>query len=461
MSKLLKLIKSLMKQGFASVDQKNEVRALYKELESTDAEAAETVKEDVEKAEGLPEEDPNKGSGDGEEELEKNIKSILRRASAAQKDEISAELKSEFKKWAESQMEAIKKQAGLFHPEVQKDAKRKAINGLLKEAFGAVVDGNTAKLKELTTDANGSPFGGYNVDRELNAEISHLVTEYGVARREFTVVPLTKHSYAKNTLAVDVVVNWAGEASSLGSTQIVLGQGSFELRKLYAIVTLTRELIEDGEIDLFAFIGTRVAEGFARKEDEAFFMGEGSGDTANGEYEGIVNVAANEVTIPVRGSLDGESIQHLTADDLLNMQDASPQWVARNGKYYMHRSIRNLVRKLKDADGNPIYQSPSENGPATIWGRPVVEVEAMPSTADDDADTAFVLYADLKMSSILGFKGGTIADMFDAGVVRNVAGNGDINLITTDRKAVRWIERVGALQVFPAAATVLKTGGGS
>ncbi len=446
-----------MAKGFASVAEKAQVQALFKELGADDQEI---VKEDTEKVDALPSDDPDLKKD--EDEMEKNIKSILKGYSESQKSEIVKELKNEFKAWAEAQMEAIKKQAGNFHPEIQKDAKRKAINAYLRDAFTAVYDGNLAKLKELTTDDQSSPYGGYNVDRELNADISHLITEYGVARREFTLVQLTKNAYAKNTLATDVTVNWVGEATAMGSTQIVLGQGTFELKKLYAIVTLTRELLEDGEIDLFAFIGQRVAEGFARKEDEAFFTGTGTGDTANGEYDGVLEVAGvNDYAIPVRGTKDGTSIEHLIADDLLNMQDESPQWVARNGKYYMHRSIRNIVRKLKDDNGNPIYQSPSETGPATIWGRPVVEVEAMPSKADDDADTAFIAYADLKISSLFGFKGGTAADMFDAGIVRNVAGNADINLITTDRKAVRWIERVGALHVFPSAITVLKTGSGS
>jgi HK97 family phage major capsid protein len=233
------------------------------------------------------------------------------------------------------------------------------------------------------------------------------------------------------------------------------------LKKLGAIVTLTRELLEDQEIDLFAFIATRIAQGFAFMEDRAFFMGTGSGDTTNAEYTGIVNAATGEVVIPVRGTNDGSAFAHMKADDLLALQDECPQSIAGRGKYYMHRSIRNLVRVLKDDNGTPIYQNPSESGPALIWGRPVVEVEVMPSTADTDADTAFVLYGDLKTASLFGYKGTIAADRFNAGTIRNVANNADINLITTDREAIRWVERVGSLNLMPSAAAVLKTSSGS
>ena len=105
----------------------------------------------------------------------------------------------------------------------------------------------------------------------------------------------------------------------------------------------------------------------------------------------------------------------------------------------------------------PIFQALSVAGPATIWGRPVVLVESLPAITDTAADTAFVLFGDLKKSSIFGYKGAVSADRFNAGVVRNVADNADINLITTDREAIRWIERVGCLHILPNAVTVLKT----
>ncbi|MFA6158891.1 MAG: phage major capsid protein [Candidatus Paceibacterota bacterium] len=459
MFKLYKLIKSLMAQGFATAEQKAQVAALYKELEGEEKEAA---KDEVEAANKLPETDPK--ATDDEKELEKNIKSLVKKAV---KDETAEGftkavegIKSEFKAWAEKQMEAMKKQAGNFHPDVQ--AKRKGFSSYLRKFATALVSNDAVALKELTTSAAGTPFGGYVVDGELSAEIRHLVTEYGVARREMMTVQLTKHSYEANALVTDVTVAWADEAAAIGSTQVVLGQESLELKKLAAIVTLTRELLEDEEIDLFAFIAARVAEGFARKEDAAFFTGEGSGDTANGEFTGLLfNADVTPVTIPVRGSLNGQSFTHMTADDLLAMQDAVPQAVASKGKYFMHRSVRSIVRRLKDNENQYIYQAPSENGPATIWGRPVVEVEVMPSSTDTAADTPFVIYGDLKVASILGYKGGISADRFNAGTVRNVAGNADINLITTDREAIRWVERVGAITILPSSVAVLSTASGS
>jgi HK97 family phage major capsid protein len=463
MSKLLKLLKKLSAQGFASAVEKAEVASLVKEL---DAEEAEVVADDVAKVESLPE---NDGSEDEDEDdsLEKNIKTIVKSsvktATKVEMEKAVDAIKAEVKTFVDAQLEAKSKKAGIYNDEVQE--KRHGINTYLRKFASALLDKDLSEIqklngnmtvKEMTTDSTGSPFGGYVVDRELSAEIRHLTTEYGVARREFMAVQLTKNSYDANTLAIDVTVFWVDEGNTIRSTEAVLGQEDLKLKKLGAIVTLTRELLEDEEMDLFSFIGSRVAEGFARLEDRAFFMGTGTGDTANAEFLGLLNnPACNQTT------MTGTTFASMTADDLLDMQDDSPQEIAKTGKYFMHRSIRNIVRKLKDNQNNPIYQSPSENGPATIWGRPVVEVEVMPSVANSNIDTPFVIYGNLKKSSILGYKGAISADRFNAGVVRNVANNGDINLITTDREAIRWVERVGAITILPEAATVLKTGSGS
>lgn len=458
MLKIMKMLKGLLAKGFATAEEKKVVVALFKELETEEAEA---VKEEVAKVEDLPTADPASEEG----EMEKNLKTIIDSAvKASTKKELAIAtdaIKAEVKAFLAKEKEAMKAEAGAYNKSVVE--KRHGMSMYMRKFISALLNQDTAEMaklngvatvKELSTDSTGSPFGGYVVMAELSAEIRALITEYGVARQEFSNVQLSKNSYKANELATDITVAWATEGSDIGSSQIVIGQESLELAKLTAIVTATRELLEDSEIDLFSFIATRVSEGFAKKEDTAFFVGTGVSDTSNGGFLGLLNNTDVNLVDMASGK---DAFADVTANDLLAMQDASPQWVAKNGKYYMHRSIRNLIRGLKTTEGVYVYQAPTDNAPATIWGRPVVEVEVMPTTADTDAGTPFIIYADLKKASILGFKGSMAMDRFNAGTVKNVAGNGDINLITSDREAIRWVERVGAVTILPKAVTVLYT----
>jgi len=370
---------------------------------------------------------------------------------------IKEEMSKKFKEFCEEQAVAMKAGAGIYSAEAKKD--RKAMNDRFRKGIQAVLSGDMEALKtifqkEMTTDDTGSPYAGYTVDAELDAEIRLLQGQYGVARRNMELLTLSKHSYKANELATDLTVAWVGEGSSMLSTQWVTGQNELSLQKLYAIITFTNELLEDTEIDLFRFASERVAEGMAYKEDLAFFRGDGS--ATYGSFTGLL--ASETVNVE---TMTGTTFASLTADDLIDMVDATPIGALGGAKFYMHRSIMSIVRKLKTSTTNDyIYQRPSESGPATIWGYPVELVEAMPTISDSADDTAFIIFGDLKKGCIFGQKGGLRVEKFDAGTIRNVANNADINLLTQDRQAVRFVERVGYMQSitgFRIPITVLST----
>jgi HK97 family phage major capsid protein len=451
MSEILKMIKALKAKGFATKSEKAKLADLVATLKSEDQEA---VAEETEATQDLPETAPKKDgveepkNEDVEaEEVEKGIKALFDKHAVR----IEKSLTEKVSSYLDEQKTLIEKKAGVYHPELK--GKRKELSNQMREMIKALINGNATLLKEMTTDASGSPYAGYTVDAELSAEIRHLITEYGVARREMMAIPLSKDSYKANHLATDVTVYWVDEGSAIGSTQAVLDQESLDLKKLGAIVTLTSELLEDTEIDFISFLASRVAEGFARAEDLAFFNGDGT--STYGSFTGLLQATdVNEVTMV------GTTFASMDADDLIDMVDETPAGALANAKFYMHRSIMSLVRKLREGSGTGayIYQPISQSGPATIWGYPVVLVEAMPSIGDSADDTSFVLFGDLRKACILGYKSsGLKASRFNAGVVRNVANNADINLITTDREAVRWTERTGYIRIVPTAVTKLTT----
>lgn len=448
MNKFLKKVKELLAKGYATAAEKDELLTMFKGMDENEQEVAQPK---VDEVNDLPEEE--KSEEEVSAEIEKGLKKLLKSATDEMKDEMRSYLKGQF--------EAMDKKSGIYHPEVQQerkaknDAFRKFLFAIQSDDAGEITKVRGVSVKELTTDDTGSPYGGYTVETELAMEIHHLITEYGVARREFNAIQLSKNAYKSIDLVTDVTVYWVDEGAAIKSTQVVLGQDTLELKKLGAIVTLTSELLQDSEIDLFSFIGDRVAEKFAAAEDAAFFVGDGT--STYGGFTGLVGISGtNTVTLAVASTFSS-----VTADDLLDMQDATPAAGNARGKYYMNRSIRSVVRKLKDDNGQYIYSAPNGTDPAMIWDRPIVEVEVMPAKSATAASKVFALYGDLKRACIFGYKGAIAAKRFDAGVVRNVADNADINLITTDREAMRWTERVGYICILPQLVTRIRTGAAS
>lgn len=454
----IKKVKEILKRGYASADEKT---ALRQELENQDADTQAVASDDVKAVENLPEDSSEE---DVDKEVEKTIKSIFSSEEKNLTEKVKKEVTDEVQKILDDHKSKQERKVGVYSPEAKAEDKRKVANKFLREGLLSVINGSEtkefAKVKaEMTTDDTGTPFAGYITDEFLSAEIRHLQTEYGVAAREFSTVSFMQSSYKANNLATDVSVFWVDEAGSISSTQAVLGQETLELKKLAAIVTLTRELLQEQEIDFVSFLGSRVAEGFAKAEDEAFFIGDGT--STYGSFTGLLeNSSVNEVTMD---SADG-SFKDLTVEYLRDMQDQTPQGAHANAKYYMHRSILNVVRNLRedavtggDNAGAFLYKAPTANEPANIDGYPIVLVEAMPAIGDDAVDTSFILFGDLRKATIRGIRGGITADRFNSGTVRNVADDGDLNLITTDREAVRWISQVGYIAIVPSAVTKLTT----
>ena len=379
------------------------------------------------------------------EDVQKEVNDVLAKTVEDLKAELKAENEAKMKEWMAEQKELMEKKAGLYNKEVKND--RSVMNDNLRKFVGALMVHDHATLKDMSSTAAN---GGYTIDTELAAEVEHLMTEFGVARREMNVVTLSKGDLKINNLATDVSVYWTDEAANKTSSEVTLGQVTLALKKLAVIVPMSDELLEDTEIDLVGFVTSRIAEKMAAAEDTQFFNGDGT------TFTGVLqNTSVNEVT------MTGSTFATIDADDLSDMVDATPQGALANGKFYMHRSIMSYIRKLKASDGTYIYQAPSAGGPATVWGYPVVLVEAMPSSSDSSAETSFVLFGDLKKTAWLGVKGGLRVKLADQATVRNTAGNADLDLFRRDMTALRVVERVGYVVVLPTAVTKLTTAAAS
>ena len=62
----------------------------------------------------------------------------------------------------------------------------------------------------------------------------------------------------------------------------------------------------------------------------------------------------------------------------------------QNASFVMNRKVQSTIRKMKDADGNYLWQPPvSADRIATLLGFPVAEAEAMPDVAANSLSIAF------------------------------------------------------------------------
>jgi len=321
----------------------------------------------------------------------------------------------------------------------------------------ALVGQDFTQLKALTTSSSDTPKAGYTIPSELFNEIIRLIEDvYGVSRREMRYLPFSGPGNTRDitALASSVTMTWTDEAAAKTATQPVFARVQQILKKLACIIPMTEELLEDTAINLPGLLADLVAEATAKEEDEQFFNGTGT------PWTGIVN-NGSVTSVTMAAALGFDDI---TAENLLDMQDASLVGAAGGAKYFMHRTIFSYIRKLRedavsagDGAGAFIYQRPQGEVPATIWDYPFELVEGMPDKDDDAVNKGFVIFANLKRYAIYGDKGGMKVKILTEATITDTDGETSINLGQQDMIAYRFVERVGYVLPKPTAIVVLKT----
>jgi HK97 family phage major capsid protein len=135
-------------------------------------------------------------------------------------------------------------------------------------------------------------------------------------------------------------------------------------------------------VDIEAWLADEVSVEFDRQEGIAFL----SGDGANKPHGLLTYVTggANAARHPWGAiqTVNSGSGTALTGDGFLSLIYALQAEHEANAKLYTNRSSAGAMRKLKDGQGNYLWQPSMEAGqPATLAGERIVDLPGMPAVA--------------------------------------------------------------------------------
>jgi len=158
----------------------------------------------------------------------------------------------------------------------------------------------------------------------------------------------------------------------------------FPTMELYAMPAATSQLLDDAAVDVDAWIASEVEQAFAEQESAAFINGDG------------VNKPRGFLTHPTAdennwswgnlGTVSGK----LECDTLIDLVYSLKAGYRQNANWVMNRKTQAEVRKLKDVDGNYLWQVPAAAGQAaSLMGFGVVEAEDMPDIGRGTTPIAF------------------------------------------------------------------------
>lgn len=281
--------------------------------------------------------------------------------------------------------------------------------------------------------------GGFLVPEEFRPTLIRLVEVFGVARRWATIIPMARHEMTFPRLTGNVQVFWINEGKPITQTQPKFGELRLVAKKLAALVPVTGELLEDSTIAIANLLATLFAEQIAAEEDRVAFRGDavGLGDP----FTGVLN-QPGVVQVPM-GAGD-TSFNDVDADDLADATAALRSSAQSGARWWMHRTVWNVVRKIKTVDGEYIVQMPTGASPALMWGFPLTLVEQMPGITEDAPDTPFIIFGNLSHLYIGDRRRMTMAQSQHVG-------------FTSDKIFLRVIQREAIQVAIPDAFAVIRT----
>ena len=314
-------------------------------------------------------------------------------------------------------------------------------------------DGMTPdEVKTLTVGDNAS--AGYLAPHQRDSRVRELLTEVSPFRSVCDVVPVGASDIDIPVELTDFAAAWRGEtAARQTSADSTFGIVNAPPQELTAEVRVTTSLLEDSVFDIEDYLDRKFAEKFAAAEGLAFAKGTG---TSAHQPVGITNgVAANGqvvangavTTSTANGGASGTS-RAVTADLLFTLIHALPSAYARNGTLAFNRTTLGKIRRLKDSDGQFIFQpgfSGQTGAPNTILGYPYIECHDL-DNFDDGTAKKPVIFGDFNQAYV-------ITDRLSIQVLRDpftLATNGAIKFIAR--------KRVGGNLVRHQALRVLSTG---
>lgn len=188
---------------------------------------------------------------------------------------------------------------------------------------------------------------------------------------------LTLPKYDANNSSI--TMTYADEGTTAESGKVVISQITLGTYLARCLAKISKSLINNSNFDIVGFVEAKMAQAIALYIEGELLHG------THGKVEGLTGVST-DMTITAAGT------KAITADELMDVQDAVIDNYQSNSIWIMNRATRNAIRKLKDTDGDYLLNRDF----TAKWGYTLLGKDVYCSDAMDapDAGKTVIYYGD-------------------------------------------------------------------
>lgn len=255
----------------------------------------------------------------------------------------------------------------------------KAFDRFFRKGDEAGLDAAIASGPRAAMNVGTPEDGGYTAPTEWDRTITDKLKIVSPMRQIATVQTISGNGFSKLYNDRATASGWVGETATRPETTTAkFAEVKFNTGEIYANPAATQRLLDDSEINLESWLAGEVETEFAYQEGIAFISGNGT-DKPKGLLTYTTAPSHPWGAIPEVKSGDAAKLK---LDGLIDLVYDLPSERTPNARFVMNRKTQGEIRKIKDGNGNFIWQPGLQAGqPANILGFPVTEMAAMPDIA--------------------------------------------------------------------------------
>lgn len=267
-----------------------------------------------------------------------------------------------------------------------------------KSAFiSYVTKGDESQLMGLETktlSAGSDPDGGYLVPDALHLDIERDLRSSSIMRRLARTIQISTDAVELLLSEGDAEAGWVAETDARGDTKTPqLIKLKIPVHELYAKPRATQKLLDDSRVDVESWLAKKIAARMAQLENQAFIKGDGANKpTGILKYELDFDGASKGKLQGFKTGKNGAFSDARHAGDLLiDMINSMKPELLNGCVWLMSRSAHGLIRKLKDSNGNYLWQPGiEEDARPRLLGYPVEISDDMPGLSKEEATSSLI-----------------------------------------------------------------------
>ena len=202
--------------------------------------------------------------------------------------------------------------------------------------------------------------GGYLVPDEYEKKLIEALEDEVFFRSLATVIKTSSGDRKIPVVTSKGEAAWIDEGGQFPESDDSFGQTTIGAYKLATMIKVSDELLNDSVFNIESYISKEFGRRIGTKEEEAFFIGDGVGKPT-----GIFNATGGADT----GVISNNTT--ISFDDIMDLYYSLRAPYRNKASWLLNDSTIKAIRKLKDGNGNYIWQpSVREGEPDRILNRP-------------------------------------------------------------------------------------------